>query len=332
MIVNAGSPRHHIDVVVFASPLVRVGRWRCPADHPQFLDSGPSSDALFAFPREGVWIEHEGRDPFVADRQHGHLLQQGPVLSPPQAERPRRSVRVVCGGGGGDRRDAGGARARGDRSAALAVSRSPTGRAMPTATCGSEWCFTTCRSEANPDRLFVEEAVLSILGDVTRLAYLHDGSAGETAGSPALRRRCGGSRARCHRAAVHGESVALGHCAATSSRRCFTSRGSSRRARAFRCTPIATNCACARRSSDCAIPRVDLIDIALDLGFSSHSHFTETFRRSFAKTPSAVRDSLSLLARSAVVAAGGFQVPCPTRTASAAASACGHTMFSVSPS
>jgi len=39
-------------------------------------------------------------------------------------------------------------------------------------------------------------------------------------------------------------------------------------------------------------PGVDLIDIALDLGFSSHSHFTETFRRSFGKTPSAVRDNL----------------------------------------
>jgi AraC-like DNA-binding protein len=41
-----------------------------------------------------------------------------------------------------------------------------------------------------------------------------------------------------------------------------------------------------------AEPGVDLIDIALDLGFSSHSHFTETFRRSFGKTPSAVRASL----------------------------------------
>lgn len=39
-------------------------------------------------------------------------------------------------------------------------------------------------------------------------------------------------------------------------------------------------------------PGVDLIDIALDLGFSSHSHFTETFRRTFGKPPSAVRDSV----------------------------------------
>jgi AraC family transcriptional regulator len=39
-------------------------------------------------------------------------------------------------------------------------------------------------------------------------------------------------------------------------------------------------------------PGVDLIDIALDLGFSSHSHFTESFRRSFGRTPSAVRETL----------------------------------------
>src|SRR4051794_30321177 len=65
--VHADSPRHDLDRVVFASPLVRIGRWRCPVDHPQFLDSGPSSDALFVFPRQAVWIEHEGRDPFVAD-------------------------------------------------------------------------------------------------------------------------------------------------------------------------------------------------------------------------------------------------------------------------
>jgi hypothetical protein len=55
------------DVVVFASPLLRVGRWRCPADHPHFLDSGPSSDALFVFPRQSVWIQHDGGRPFVAD-------------------------------------------------------------------------------------------------------------------------------------------------------------------------------------------------------------------------------------------------------------------------
>ena len=100
MIVNAGSPRHHIDVVVFASPLVRVGRWRCPADHPQFHDSGPSSDALFAFPREGVWIEHDGLT-FVADPNTVTYYNRS--LLPPPPVSTEATMRVVGRGGGGDR-------------------------------------------------------------------------------------------------------------------------------------------------------------------------------------------------------------------------------------
>jgi AraC family transcriptional regulator len=38
-----------------------------------------------------------------------------------------------------------------------------------------------------------------------------------------------------------------------------------------------------------ADPRIDLTKIALDLGFSSHSHFTDVFRREFGETPSAIR-------------------------------------------
>jgi hypothetical protein len=52
---------------LYQSPTLRVGRWRCPSEHPQFRDSGPASEALFVFPRESVWIQHEGEPPFVAD-------------------------------------------------------------------------------------------------------------------------------------------------------------------------------------------------------------------------------------------------------------------------
>jgi AraC family transcriptional regulator len=37
----------------------------------------------------------------------------------------------------------------------------------------------------------------------------------------------------------------------------------------------------------------DLTNLALDLGFSSHSHFTDVFRRQFGQTPSAVRKNAS---------------------------------------
>lgn len=38
-----------------------------------------------------------------------------------------------------------------------------------------------------------------------------------------------------------------------------------------------------------ADPHIDITEIALDLGFSSHSHFTDVFRREFGKTPSFIR-------------------------------------------
>jgi AraC family transcriptional regulator len=41
----------------------------------------------------------------------------------------------------------------------------------------------------------------------------------------------------------------------------------------------------------------ELTAIALDLGFSSHSHFTATFRRTFGAAPSALRKSKNLTAR-----------------------------------
>jgi AraC-like DNA-binding protein len=37
-----------------------------------------------------------------------------------------------------------------------------------------------------------------------------------------------------------------------------------------------------------------LTDIGVDLGFSSHSHFTATFRRAFGVTPSALRRGAQL--------------------------------------
>lgn len=43
-----------------------------------------------------------------------------------------------------------------------------------------------------------------------------------------------------------------------------------------------------------AEPGADLTSIALDLGFSSHSHFTDVFRREFGKTPSEIRENTSV--------------------------------------
>lgn len=41
-------------------------------------------------------------------------------------------------------------------------------------------------------------------------------------------------------------------------------------------------------------PGAELTSIAFDLGFSSHSHFTDVFRREFGKTPSEIRDDATI--------------------------------------
>ncbi len=115
-----------------------------------FIDSGPTPDALFVFPREGVWIQHDGGDPFVADANTVTYYNKGQFYTRQQAERPRRSVRVVRGGARGDCRNAVGARARRDRSARPAVPVHARTERSARATCGSAWCSSTCRASGTP--------------------------------------------------------------------------------------------------------------------------------------------------------------------------------------
>jgi AraC-like DNA-binding protein len=288
--VTADSPRHDIDVTVFASPLVRVGRWRCPSDHPLFVDSGPSSDALFVFPREGVWIEHDGNDPFVADANTVTYYNKGQCYR-------RRKLST-----------------RGDQCEWFAVApetiaetlsahepaaidrwQTPfpftRGPSNPESYLRQRMVFQHVCSEATPDRLFVEEAVLSILADVTQLAYVQ-------------------KRARPTARTRHRRNIDLIESARDVIARRFTDNLSLsdiareidssvfHLARVFKVgTGVSLHVyrnqlrlrSAFERLHD---PTVSLIDIALDLGFSSHSHFTETFRRSFARTPSAIRGCL----------------------------------------
>lgn len=288
MTVTADSPRHHLDVVVYASALVRVGRWRCPADHPHFHDSGPITEPLFVFPREGVWIRHEGGEAFVADANTVTYYNRG------QCYTRRRLSR------------------RGDQCEWFAVSpeaivetlaahepaaidrphrpfRFTHGPSDPDSYLRQRTVFEHVSRERNADRLFVDEAVLSILGDVTRLAYAHQGV---TAAARARQRRDADlvEAARDVIARRFTENLSLSDIAREvgasvfhlarifKARTGFTLHG-------YR-NQLRLRAALARLGER----GVDLIDIALDLGFSSHSHFTETFRRCFGKTPSAVRD------------------------------------------
>jgi len=53
--------------LLYASPLVRVGTFRCPLDAPGFRTAGAIEGYTVYFPRSAVWIEHAGAATFVAD-------------------------------------------------------------------------------------------------------------------------------------------------------------------------------------------------------------------------------------------------------------------------
>ncbi len=286
--IDEHSPRHDLDRVVFASPVVRVGQWRCPVSHPAFLDSGPASEALFVFPREGVWIEHEGRQPFVADANTVTYYNQG--------QRYRR--RPLS--------------ARGDRCEWFAVAPQTLAETlaahepaaadrpeMPFAfTHGPSSADTYLRQrmvfqhvsyERHPDRLFVEEMVLSVLGDVTRLAYERSRS------KQVVRHRRDGDLIEAARDVIARKfrsNLSLSDIAREVESSVFHLARTFRARTGFSLHAYRNQLRLRAALDRLAEPRVDLIDVALELGFSSHSHFTDTFQRSFGKTPSVVRAHL----------------------------------------
>jgi AraC-like DNA-binding protein len=287
---TADSPRHHISVEVFASPLVRVGRWRCPVENPVFFDSGPTPAALFVFPRESVWIQHVGGEPFVADANTVTYYNKGQVYT-----RHKLSV-------------------RGDHCEWFAVApaaiaetlavhdpeavdrpdlpfRFTHGPSNPESYLRQRLVFQHVSRERKPDRLFVEEAVLSVLGDVAKLAYERQGAPAV----PRVRHRRAGDLVQSAREVIarrFKENLSLSDVAREVESSVF------HLARVFKArTGFSLHAYRNQLRLRAALERladrgVDLIDVALDLGFSSHSHFTESFRRNFGKTPSAVRDCL----------------------------------------
>jgi AraC-like DNA-binding protein len=311
-VITAESPRDHLDVVVFASPLVRIGRWRCPVAHPHFVDSGPASEALFVFPRESVWIRHDGGLPFVADPNCVTYYNKGQCYT-------RRELS-----------------ARGDHCEWFAVApetiaetlavhepaaidrhdapfRFTHGPSDPSSYLRQRRVFHHVSREPDADRLYVEEAVIAVLGDVIRLAYTHRGitrTAARTRRDVDIVEATRDLIARRYRENVSLAEIAreVG-CSVFHLARVFKARtGFS--LHAYR-TQLRLRTALERvaprrrpgpspglpsgpaaRGSHPGERDVDLIDIALDLGFSSHSHFTEAFRRNFGTTPSAVRNRL----------------------------------------
>ena len=68
---------HAPERLVFATLKVAVGEWRCDRSHPLFVDSGPIQRHLVAFPRTSVKIRHAHGDGFIADSGVATIYNRG---------------------------------------------------------------------------------------------------------------------------------------------------------------------------------------------------------------------------------------------------------------
>jgi AraC family transcriptional regulator len=274
-------PDEHVNEIVFASEILKIGRWRLPAAHARFTDSGPVRHYLFVFPRTTGWIQHAGDQPFVADpnvvtfyNQHQEYRRQRISPKGDQSDyfamQPDIYRQVI---------------AHWDRAAAdepdrfIPFSHGPSDA-------GTYWdqrmVYNHVRRTAAPDALFVEETMLNVLGRLMELAF--------------AQRAPGSAR---HRDLVEHtrELIAARFAGSLTLAALGRATGSSvfHLCRVFRARTGMTIHAyrnqlrlrtALERAAD---PSVDLSGLALDLGFSTHSHFTHAFRQLYGLTPSDLR-------------------------------------------
>ena len=284
----AGDPP--LDRVVFESPTVRVAAFRCPAWHPLFKDSGAIQSHVFVFPRHSVELRHEGKAAFLADPGVVTLYNRG-----------QRYLRQRVS-------------AEGDHCEWFAVAprmlldavrhqdpriedqpetpfRYPYGPCPPRTYLAQRALFDRLRAGGPVDPLLIEETVVGLLAEVLAEAYAFWGSSPRPPG-PSRRQQEAVEHVRRLLSAKLEDPLLLSDLAGEVGVSVF------HLCRAFRAATGSTIHAYRNRLRlQRALARLadgdELTDVALDLGYSSHSHFTEAFRRLFGVTPSGVRTHLT---------------------------------------
>ncbi len=277
------------DTLLFESATLSIGKFRAWPDHPRFTDSGPIRGYLVVFPRTLVRIAHEGGEPFVAGPDlvtyynRGQAYRRESVHGLPDRcewfsfapEVVREAVRAHD------------PEAADRRSGPFLFASGPS----DARTYFLQRSVVEALSDSRADSWEVEETMLGVLETLLASVYRSRGIDSGIPRTPSARRR----------------SRALGQEARAELGRSFRRPGGiSALARALDVSPFQL-CRIFRRETGTTLhgfrerlrlaaalellrdSRAGLTDIALDLGYSSHSHFSASFRREFGVTPSAAR-------------------------------------------
>ena len=278
------------DTPLFASPLVKIASFRADPAHPQFRSSGPIENHIFVFPRTSVRIQHVDKQPFVTSPNVVTFYNRDQLY----------------------RRDC--VSPEGDACEWFAVAPDLLLDAMqshdPSAADRPDHPFLFMQGPSDPrtyllqrllvrqlieggplDPLFVEETAVRLLDRVLANAvrvFEPPTTAAEE------------SRARSFEMvqavqailiARYREPLSLDEIAQQAGVSVFHLCRLFRRRTGFSLHAWQTQLRLREALERVAEPGIDLTDLALDLGYSSHSHFTAAFRQAFGVPPSALREA-----------------------------------------
>jgi len=275
-----------LDRVFFESGIVRVGAFRCHPEQPCFHDTGPIRHCCFVFPRTAVEIQHEHEPAFVTNANVVTFYNVGQVywrnpISPKgdncdwfgvDPELVRHAVREFdpCVDN------------RPERPFQLSHGWSDAATYLL-----QRRLFTWVTGSKPVDPLAVEESVIELLDRVVRSAY--------SARVPYTRPHITLS----HRDTVHDvetilsrpaeERLTLKSIAREVGLSAFHVCRLFRRVTGMRLQQYRLRLRLREALAEVVGSRRSLTDIALDAGFSSHSHFTDIFHHEFQTTPSSLR-------------------------------------------
>lgn len=272
-----------IDRVIYETPLLKIGAFRCEPGHPDFEHTGRIENYCFVFPRTAVVIEHDHVRPFVANPNVVTFYNRGDDY--------RRSAIAPDG----DRSDWFSVRPDVVAEMLQDLSQPIARRAdelfpfthalsQPYVYACQRQLFATVSLRRDVESLWIEEATMWLLDRLLRSA-LERGPSGVTA---VVQRHVDLVQdAQALLSTEDGQTLTLTALAESLNVSIF------HLCRVFRrvtgCTLHAYRSQLRLRRSLEALqtnPPGTIVRCAMDSGFSSHSHYGETFKKAFQQTPS----------------------------------------------
>jgi AraC-like DNA-binding protein len=278
-----------LDTIVFETPIVRAARFRCDASDPRFRDCGPTANFAVVFPRTALWLRYSGARSFVADPSVATLYNRGQEYTraeiSPEGDRcewfgvsPALALEIAASI---DAR----ALDRYDRPFLTEFARVDRDLYL------AQRAFFTRLERKAVDVLDAEETIVGFVTAVLRRAFESNSSRLDTDNDARID-------------LVQRAKAAL-------VKRIFQQTSLNDLATKLRVSPFylcrvfreGTGTTLHEFKTDMRIRfalerladrEADLSRIALDCGFSSHSHFSASVRQRMGKPPSTIRDMLSV--------------------------------------